>query len=826
MKTLHLICNAHLDPVWQWDWDEGIAAALSTFYSAVKLAEEYDFIFCHNEVLLYKYIEKYDSKLFSKIQELVKQGKWKIMGGWYVQPDCMVPSGESFIRQISLGREYFKDKFDAYVTTAINFDAFAHTRGLVSILKHCGYDSYLFCRPMPDHDLFSKDKLPNGPFLWKGYDGSVIKALRQEDISIYCSALGKAKEAILRKASHYPNEEHVCILWGIGNHGGGPSRKDLNDIIDLQNEKKDEFNIIHSTPETYFKNVNPSKVVNRQLITFFKSYSSCHNIKFAHDQLENALYLSEKVCTIADIEGLYHYNKDAFKRAEETLCQIEFHDVLSGTSIKRGIDSSVRKAHMAIEELKEEFFIAFNKLAERLPKVKDGDDNFVLLNPYPYPYEGLVECELFALDGIDPRYKQYQLTLYDKDNNTIPHQIIKEDSEIDVDRRKRVIFKVNIPATSVISIGVHKEEIPKVNKADIALEKEIVLKDNVKTIKISKETGLVTSFTLGDKEYLNGDSFVPTIFNDNDDPWGWHLTRFNEKYDIMHQPYNRSNAFKTIRLNKSNKGIFANLENVSVTEDGELLTTVQALFTYQESHIVVQYKVYKNLPYIDVNYHVVWNEKNRGLKIMFSLNGEKKYFAQSAFGVEKYKADSNEYPINRYVGVTTEDKAFVIYNNSGVHSASKTGKKLYLTLLNGSSYCAHPTDHLPILPNHKRFPPYIEIGTHDFSLRVGINRMSECEKLAKEFNERIYSLLYFPHGEDNVSKDTVLLSNPNIVITALKRRNDGTYLIRLYNGSEETSSAKLVIKDVSIDVSLKKYEFKTYIFNQKEIKLVSEASIY
>ncbi|MCQ2796706.1 MAG: hypothetical protein MJ213_05380 [Bacilli bacterium] len=71
-----------------------------------------------------------------------------------------------------------------------------------------------------------------------------------------------------------------------------------------------------------------------------------------------------------------------------------------------------------------------------------------------------------------------------------------------------------------------------------------------------------------------------------------------------------------------------------------------------------------------------------------------------------------------------------------------------------------------------------------------------------------------------------MLSNPNIVITALKRRNDGTYLIRLYNGSEETSSAKLVIKDVSIDVSLKKYEFKTYIFNQKEIKLVSEASIY
>lgn len=135
--------------MWQWDWNEGASAALATFYSAVKLAEKYDYVFCHNEVLLYEYIEKYDKELFGEIQKLAERGKWKIIGGWYVQPDCLVPSGESFIRQITTGREYFAENFNARPTAALNFDSFGHTKGLPQILKKCDYDSYVFCRPMP-----------------------------------------------------------------------------------------------------------------------------------------------------------------------------------------------------------------------------------------------------------------------------------------------------------------------------------------------------------------------------------------------------------------------------------------------------------------------------------------------------------------------------------------------------------------------------------------------------------------------------------------------------------------------------------------------------
>ncbi|HMP80075.1 MAG TPA: hypothetical protein PKD54_11530, partial [Pirellulaceae bacterium] len=84
---IHLICNAHLDPVWQWRWEEGCAEALSTFATAVELLDEHDqLVFNHNEAVLYRWVEQSDPDLFSRIRELVAAGRWSISGGGYLQP--------------------------------------------------------------------------------------------------------------------------------------------------------------------------------------------------------------------------------------------------------------------------------------------------------------------------------------------------------------------------------------------------------------------------------------------------------------------------------------------------------------------------------------------------------------------------------------------------------------------------------------------------------------------------------------------------------------------------------------------------------------------
>ena len=144
MKKIHLVCNAHLDPVWLWRWEEGCTEALSTFRTAEQLIGEFPgFIFNHNEAILYEWVKENEPELFERIRERIREGRWKVIGGWYIQPDCNMPSGESMIRNISRGRRFFWEEFGITPKTAVNFDSFGHSVGLVQTLQQAGYDSYV-----------------------------------------------------------------------------------------------------------------------------------------------------------------------------------------------------------------------------------------------------------------------------------------------------------------------------------------------------------------------------------------------------------------------------------------------------------------------------------------------------------------------------------------------------------------------------------------------------------------------------------------------------------------------------------------------------------
>ena len=254
MRNLYLVCNAHLDPVWLWEWEEGAAEAIATFRTAADLCEEFDgFVFNHNEAVLYRWVEEYAPELFRRIRRLVAEGRWHIMGGWYLQPDCNMPSGESLVRQIRAGRDYFRDRFGAEPRTAINFDPFGHSRGLVQIMAKSGYTSYIFCRP-GNADC----PLPSDRFRWQGFDGSSIVGVRVS--SHYNSGLGKAVDKIGKWLNEHPDTDPGLVLWGVGDHGGGPSRRDLEAIARLMAERKD-VRISHAVPEEFCEALGRSLLI-------------------------------------------------------------------------------------------------------------------------------------------------------------------------------------------------------------------------------------------------------------------------------------------------------------------------------------------------------------------------------------------------------------------------------------------------------------------------------------------------------------------------------------------------------------------------------------
>jgi len=145
-----MIGNAHIDPVWLWQWHEGFHEARATFRSALDRMREYDdFIFCASSAALYEWVEQSDPAMFAEIRQRVAEGRWAIVGGWWVEPDCNIPGGESFVRHGLYGQRYFREKFGTTGTVGFNVDSFGHAATLPQILAKSGLRYYVFLRPGP-----------------------------------------------------------------------------------------------------------------------------------------------------------------------------------------------------------------------------------------------------------------------------------------------------------------------------------------------------------------------------------------------------------------------------------------------------------------------------------------------------------------------------------------------------------------------------------------------------------------------------------------------------------------------------------------------------
>ena len=566
-----MICNAHIDPVWQWEWEEGAAETLSTFRGAANFCEEFDgFVFNHNEAMLYRWVEEYEPALFARIRRLVRAGRWHIMGGWYLQPDCNMPSGESFVRQIESGLSYFQEKFGVRPTTAVSVDAFGHTRGLVQILKKTGFDSYLFCRPWA-----SFQDLPEGVFDWMGYDGSRVMAYRINDS--YASPLGKAAEKIETAARRSDTPIEVC-LWGVGDHGGGPSRQDLQAIARLTERlQKEGIHLLHATPEQYFA-AEAAKGDSRPAFSGELNpwapgcYTSQIQIKLRHRRLENDLFATEKLCTAAAATGRMIYPTAELAEAQTDLLTVQFHDMLPGTCIQAGEDMALRQLSHGQELLSRVRARAFFALAAGQAPAAEGEIPILACNPHPYPLEGDFTCEMSLWDqNWEPEFSM-PLVL-DEQGKPLPTQCEKEASNLNLDWRKRVVFHATLPPLSVARFSCRYKSLPKKPVPTLPAEGDhFVFTGKRIAVRINRRTGCLDSYTVDGVAYLKPGALRLEVIQDDGDPWGMLVTSFPKKcgcFRVMSPA--ASGAFS---------GTDGSLDGVRVIEDGAVRTVVEAGAVY------------------------------------------------------------------------------------------------------------------------------------------------------------------------------------------------------------------------------------------------------
>jgi alpha-mannosidase len=657
--SLHLVCNAHLDPVWLWEWEEGAAEALSTFRTAADLIEEFPgFTFCHNEATLYRWVEEYEPALFQRIQKLVKAGRWRIMGGWHLQPDCNMPSGESFVRQALSGLSYFREKFGVRPTTAINLDPFGHTQGLVQILAKCGYDSYVFCRPSQADCVLPADR-----FLWVGYDGSTIRAQR---INGYASGLGHAREKMEAWLGENPDQPCGLVLWGVGNHGGGPSRQDLRDLRALMTERKD-LKITHSTPEGYWQDVAerdlPLPRHERDLNPWaIGCYTSQVRIKQHHRRLENELYALEKMATGASLQGLMAYPAEELDAAFSDLLTCEFHDVLPGSSIQSVEEMSLRVMDHGLELASRAKARTFFALASGQPAARPGEIPLLVYNPHPYRVRAVVECEFML---ADQNYSESWTTAHVfSGRKALPTQIEKEDSNLNLDWRKRVVFAADLQPAQMNRFDCRLEVLPAhpalpsldARKAAFTFAGEDL------GAAVSLRTGLLERLRVGGVEYLAAPAGEALVMRDDEDPWGMRTQTFRKlagKFRLMTPAESARHA-----------GVHAKtLPPVRLIEDGPVRTVVEAAFRYRDSFLLLTYKLPKQGTEIEIVARVQWNEKDRVLKLALPLAGESfRFRGQVAYGVSELP-QHQEAVAQKWVAVVADGERAATVINDGVYGS-------------------------------------------------------------------------------------------------------------------------------------------------------------
>ncbi len=811
-KTIHLVCNAHMDPVWLWEWEEGAATAISTFRTAADLCEEFPaFVFNHNEAILYRWVEEYEPALFERIRRLIRQKKWHVMGGWVLQPDCNMPSGESFVRQILLGKRYFEEKFGVEPTTAVNLDPFGHTQGLVQILARSGFDSYLFCRPD------QKDcPLPDSDFVWVGRDGSEVMASRV--IGWYNSQLGKVGKKIRDRMKSPPFRDNIILLWGVGDHGGGPSRADLRQITRLIRETKD-FRIVHSTPEAYFAELAKRRSSlprhDRDLNPWAVGcYTSQVRIKQRHRRLENELYAVEKMVTTAASQRLMEYPAAELAQALHDLTFAEFHDILPGSSIQPVEEAALRLMDHGLEILSRVKTRAFFALSQGQAPAKEGEIPILVYNPHPYPVRTIVECE-FQL--ADPNWEDvHTLATAYRDGRALPSQLEKELSNLNLDWRKRIVFEAELRPSQMNRFDcrltlVRKKPRPALREKNGMIRFRTGLLDVV----INTKTGLVDRYRVRGVDHVGRGAFLPLVMADNEDSWGM-LGRSYRKVVGRFRLMSRKDGTRFSGVTR------ATLPSVRVIEDGPVRSVVEAVFAHGDSFICQQYKLPKRGTEIEVETRVHWNEKNRMLKLAVPTPGGGRYVGQIAFGVGDLPSNGDEAVAQKWVAVVSDDdnRALTCIND-GVYGSDVSADGLRLTLLRSPAYSGHPIFEREIVPQD-RYLPRQDQGERVFRFWLNGGRIRDRldavdrEALAK--NEQPFALSFFPPGTGRKPRPGVRIGDDVVQVTAIKKaHDDNDIIIRLFNptGRARTTTVAIPWIGLKAKATLSRFEIKTLKVNPK-----------
>ena len=788
---IHLICNAHLDPVWQWRWEEGCSEALSTFRNAVQILHENDdLIFNHNEAILYQWVQKYDPALFREIQLLVRKGRWVISGGWFLQPDLNLPGTESLIRQIINGKKYFKEYFNVEPRVACNFDSFGHTGGLPQILKLTGYQMYIHMRPQQ-----AELAIPSDFYIWQGIDGSEIPAYRIP-VGLYHTEFSNIDQR-LSEGTEYALKQNrdIGLFWGIGDHGGGATRKDLESIRKfIEKERRVEF--VHSTTEQLYESlkayISSAPVIKGDLQRIFTGcYTSLSRIKRAAQKSLAQIIQTETLQTTVWWLYNHEYPEKELEEIWKDHLFNDFHDILPGSCIESAEQDALKLygcAEESVHRLRMEAAVCY---AQQNP-FENAYLPVTVLNTNPILKKVPVEFE--CMFDYRPAWEgEWHLHLYKPDGTEIPCQEEQPEALLPFhDWRRKICFYADLPAIGAANFRLKPIEEKKQVQQTVPFLKFM----------LSPETGFIEELFQENQQCLTGSLLKPVIIEDTGDSWGT-------------DQWNYKNIAGDITFVK---------KSFKVIENGPVRSITESIFEYNKSKFVYHIISYSQFPVIEFRIRIHWNEERKLIKFsiptIFNSSG---ILCEVPGGTIIRPADGEEHVHGRWFIAENDNSAIAVINN-GQHGIDFVNGEARISVLRSVAYCHEKGKILEDYPYTK----YMDQGVHDIQLMVTVgnpdNLKESIASLADFMNMPPVAYPHLPLGSISDKslkqpeiKDLLSLDKKNIRLLALSKSfNKEALNIRMQESIAKETSAILKLNNPSIEINLifKPFEIKTILIGK------------
>lgn len=756
-QILHLIGNAHIDPVWLWQWQEGFHEVKATFRSALDRMEEYaDFIFCASSAAFYEWVEQSDPAMFAEIRRRVAEGRWVIVGGWWVEPDCNIPAGESFVRHGLYAQRYFREKFGVTATVGWNVDSFGHAATLPQILARSGIRYYCFLRPGPH-----EKGLPGRVFWWEAADGSRVLAFRIP--FEYLSGPADFEPHVRRCAAEMkpPLAESMCF-YGVGNHGGGPTIANIECIRRLQ-AAADLPELRFSSPEAFFRSVAAADlalpVVRDELQHHAVGCYAVHSgIKRWNRLTENRLVAAEKWSVLAGWTTGQPYPAD-LGRAWKNVLFNQFHDIMAGTAIEPAYEDARDQLGEALAIADRALNLAIQSFAWqiRIPP-EAGSRPIVVFNPHTWAGRQVVELEFgrVAADEV----------LLDDEGNVVPFQRVQ--SHATAGGRIRLLFLADLPALGYRTYRLMPASSARGKAAEAEDECRVSASDTVLDngrwrLEFDPATGYIQSLRdlrLG-VEVLAGPGAVPVVIEDRSDTWSHDVFRFDRQI-----------------------GAFT-ATDVRLVEAGPVRWTIRVVSEYGRSRLVQDFALYVGRDAIDVSVWLDWREQLKLLKLRFGVNLKFwRVTAEVPYGHIERKADGSEEPIQRWLDLSGASRTngiaygFALLND-GKYSADVNVRDIGLTVVRSPAY-AH---HVPAVLAADGFYSFLDQGIQRFRYAMlphaGDWEEAGVVRAAAELNQRPLALAatFHPEGTLPQAAAFIAVEPANVMVTVLKQAEDGEDLI-------------------------------------------------